>query len=113
MNVRTGIPGMILLPAREYKWELVRRVSLKVPNQGKISDLLSKQELASGVQIPGDDEFVIFEDGLFLVWEAVRVLFADVQYPALEEDECFNVVGFELQDDDIILIHGEILKSGE
>lgn len=110
MSTARGISGLVLLPAKEYEWELKGRHTIEVPNTGKITEFLSKNELESGTSIPGDDEFTIFDDGLFQLWELVRVLFADAQYPALEEGECFNVVALET-DEDKILVHGEIIKS--
>jgi hypothetical protein len=110
MSTARGISGLVLLPAKEYEWELKGRHTIEVPNTGKITEFLSKNELESGTSIPGDDEFTIFDDGLFQLWELVRVLFADAQYPALEEGECFNVVALETTEDKII-VHGEIIKS--
>lgn len=110
MSTARGISGLVLLPAKEYEWELKGRHVIEVPNTGKISQFLSENELAAGTSIPGDDDFVIFDDGLFQLWELVRVLFASTQYPALEEGEYFNVVSLE-RDENIIRIHGEIIKS--
>jgi hypothetical protein len=110
MSTARGISGLILLPAKEYEWELKSRHTITVPNSGKITDFLTKNELAAGTSIPGDNEFTINSDGVFQLWELVRVLFADAQYPALEAGECFNVVALET-DEDNILVHGEIIKS--
>jgi len=110
MGTVKGISGVVLLPARDYEWELKGRQTLQVPIRGKISDLLKKHELASGVKIAGDDDFSIFEDNVFLLWELVRVLFAHVRYPSLEEDECFNVLALEITEDSV-LVHGEVIKA--
>ena len=110
MGTARGISGMILLPAKEYEWELKSRHTIEVPNSGKISEFLNEHELAIGTSIPGDDEFTVNDDGLFQVWELVRVLFASAQYPALEDGECFNVVAVEM-DEDVIRVHGEVIKS--
>lgn len=99
MSKVTGVaPGFLLLPAREYSWELVRRVTLKVPNTGNIQELLNKERVASNVSFPGEPEFTIFEDNLLQLWQIVRVLFAETNYPALADDECLNVVALEFQD---------------
>jgi hypothetical protein len=110
MGTARGISGLILLPAKEYEWELKGRHTIEVPNSGKITEFFRDHELEAGTSIPGDNEFNIFSDGVFQLWELVRVLFADAQYPALEEGECFNVVALE-KDEDVIKVHGEIIKS--
>jgi len=102
-------PGFILIPAREYEWELCQRVSIQIPNKGEISKFLSENELDSRVKLPGDNEFSIMEDGVLQLWEVVRVLFAKADYPNLKDDECFNVVALEF-DDNLITLHGEILR---
>lgn len=110
MSTARGISGLVLLPAKEYAWELKGRHTIEVPNSGKITEFLRDRELEAGTSIPGDDEFNIFSDDVFQLWELVRVLFANSQYPALEEGEYFNVVALE-KDGDVIKIHGEIIKS--
>lgn len=108
-RVKGVAPGLILIPAREYEWELVQKVTINVPNKGQISDFLNENELAEGVRLPGDNEFSIFEDNLLLLWEIVRVLFAKSEYPHLEDDQCLNVTALEFVGEEIV-IHGEILK---
>lgn len=108
-TVKGVAPGFLLIPAREYEWELVQKIQLKVPNEGQISDLLNERELASGVTLPGDEEFSIFEDNLLLLWEIVRVLFAKAEYPSLKDDECMNVVALSFEGNEIT-IHGEIMR---
>lgn len=110
MSKVRGVSGLVLLPARDYEWELVGRHSIRIPRQGKISDILNEQELASGVKIAGDDEFSVFEDNVMLLWEVVRVMFARSQYPSLEDDQCFNVVALEVSDDSIV-VHGEVIRA--
>jgi hypothetical protein len=110
MSTARGISGLVLLPAKEYEWELKGRHVIEVPNSGKITEFLQNNELEAGTSIPGDDDFNIFSDDVFQLWELVRVLFANAQYPALEEGECFNVVALE-RDENVIRIHGEIIKS--
>ncbi len=108
--VKGVAPGFILLPAREYKWELKNRIEIRMPIKGKISDLLGSEALAAGMKIAGDDEFAIFDDNIFFLWEIVRVLFAKSQYPSLFENECLNVVALE-RDGDELVIHGEVIQS--
>ena len=107
-TVKGVAPGFILTPAREYEWELRNRISIKIPNEGNISDLLHKEELANGVRIAGEDEFCILSDNTLLLWEIIRVLFAKSEYPNLKEDECFNVLALKFEDGEVIL-HGEVL----
>jgi hypothetical protein len=113
MSRAVGVaPGFLLLPAREYEWELVRRIKICVPLKGKISDYLDESKLSSKVKIAGDDDFSIFEDNLLLLWEVIRVLFAQAQYPALEDGECLNVVALEFTETDVTLC-GEVIRSVE
>lgn len=103
-------PGFLLLPAREYEWQLEKKIQINIPLKGKIQELLKNTCLSEQIKIAGDDEFSIFEDGLLLLWEIVRVLFAQGKYPALKDDESFNVVALEFENDEVVL-HGEIIKS--
>lgn len=110
-NAVKGVaPGFLLLPAREYSWELVRRIQVEVPNAGSLQELVGSKEFAPGVGFSGDDDFSIFEDNTLLLWELVRVLFAKASYPALQDNECVNVVALEFKGDTIVL-HGEIIRS--
>jgi hypothetical protein len=110
VKVRGIAPGFLLLPAREYEWQLDRRVEIRVPRQGSVSSLLGKQPLAEGIKFPGDDDFSIFEDNLLLLWEVVRVMFAGSQYPHLEDNQCLNIVALEVLEQEIVL-HGEVIRA--
>jgi hypothetical protein len=110
MGKAKGISGLVLLPAQEYEWELKGRHQIIVPLKGKISDVLTEDELEAGFKIAGDDDFSIFEDDVFLLWELVRVLFAEAKYPALSSNQCFNVVALEVEGDSLI-VHGEVIES--
>ncbi len=113
MNQVVGIsPGLILLPAREYVWELKRRVEIKIPNEGLISDHLQPDELSKGVKIVGDDEFLVFDDNMLSLWEIPRILFAHKLYPQLETNQAFNVTTLEVSDNEIT-IYGEVIESVE
>jgi hypothetical protein len=103
-------PGFILLPAREYEWELKKKVEMRLPLKGTIEEILNKDTLPDGVRIAGDNEFSFFEDNLLLLWEIVRVMFAGARYPQLDDDECLNVVALQFTDDEVILF-GEVIKS--
>ncbi len=109
--VKGVAPGFLLMPAREYEWERGERIELRVPLEGKLSDFLEPGALAAGVSIAGDDEFKVTDgNNVFVIWEVTRVLFAKAEYPNLKDDECFNVVGLE-QDEDELVIYGEIIKN--
>jgi DNA-binding transcriptional LysR family regulator len=109
-RVKGVAPGFLLLPAREYDWELKNRISIHVPLTGSIRELLGERELDAGVRLMGDDEFSICDGTVIRLWEVVRVLFAEAQYPALEDDESLNVVALEQTESEIIL-YGEIIRS--
>lgn len=117
MGTARGISGMVLLPARDYGWELVGRHTIEVPVVGKISDLAPEVPLDPGFSIPGEDEFAIVDGDVFLLWELVRVLFAEAKYPALEVNEYFNVVALEQvsapEGNAKLLVHGEIIRAVE
>lgn len=103
-------PGFLLLPAREYEWELKKKVEMRLPLKGTIDSILKKDRMPDGVQIAGDNDFSIFEDNLLLLWELVRVMFAGARYPQLEDDECLNVVALELTENEVVL-YGEVIQS--
>jgi hypothetical protein len=111
-NVVKGVaPGFLLMPAREYSWELVNRVQIKILNEGKLAEVSKNYELGENLKIQGSDEFLVFDGKLLSFWEIVRVLFAGAQYPSLEDNQCLNVVGLEVdEDDNSIVLHGEIIK---
>ncbi|KKN15291.1 hypothetical protein LCGC14_0987500 [marine sediment metagenome] len=113
MNQVVGIsPGLILLPAREYVWELKKRVEIKIPNEGLISEHLQPEELAEGVKIVGDDAFIVFDDNMLSLWEIPRILFAHKLYPQLEANQAFNVTTLAVSDSEIT-IYGEVIESVE
>ena len=113
MNQVVGIsPGLILLPAREYVWELKKRVEIKIPNKGLISEHLHPEELAEGVKIVGEDAFIIFDDNMLSLWEIPRILFAHKLYPQLEANQAFNVTTLAVSDSEIT-IYGEVIESVE
>lgn len=109
-TVKGVAPGFLLLPAREYSWELVRRIEVEVPNTGSLQELVGPKEFAPGVTFSGEDSFSVFEDNTLLLWELIRVLFAKAAYPALKDDECLNVVALDFKGDTVVL-HGEIIRS--
>jgi len=113
MNQVVGVsPGLILLPAREYVWELKQKVEIKIPNDGLISMLLQPDALAPGVKIAGEDEFIVFDDDLLSLWEIPRILFALKRYPQLEANQALNVVTLEVSGNEIT-IYGEVIESVE
>lgn len=103
-------PGFLLLPAREYEWELQKRVEMRLPLKGTIEEIMKKDIMPDGVKIEGANDYSIFEDNVLLLWELVRVMFAGASYPQLEDDQCLNVVALEFTDDEVI-IFGEVIKS--
>ena len=109
MSTVKGVSGFVLLPARDYEWKLKARGTISLPRKGSIAEILKDKPLDSSLKIGGEDNFSIFEDNTLLLWELVRVLFAEVKYPALKDDECFNVVAIEVGDDEI-LVHGEVIR---
>lgn len=109
-SVKGVAPGFLLLPAREYEWELVKKLEITIPNQGQLSSLIKTNSPDDKLKFAGDDSFSIFEDGVLSLWEVIRVLFANVKYPDLKDDECFNVFGVEINEENIVL-HGEVIKN--
>lgn len=109
-KVRGVAPGFLLLPAREYEWELVRKLEITIPNKGQLEDLVKANSASEQLKFAGEDSFTVFEDGVLSLWEVIRVLFANVRYPDLKDNECFNVFGVEINDDNIVL-HGEVIRN--
>lgn len=109
-TVKGVAPGFLLMPAREYGWQLDSKIKIELPNEGSVNELVANLESAEGLQFPGDDKFCLFGDNVLLLWEVVRVLFVSKKYPDLADDQCLNVVALEVKDDKIIL-YGEIIRS--
>ena len=109
-KVKGVAPGFLLIPAREYDWELESRVEIRLPNRGFVSEQAKDKPLTEGITFAGDDQFHIFEDNVLLLWEIVKVLFAGANYPHLEDNQCLNVVALEFDGDEVAL-HGEIIRS--
>ncbi len=110
MVITKGVaPGFLLLPAREYSYELSKRITIELPVSGKIADILKAEELAEGIKIGLEEDFALFEGDIFYLWQIVGVLFAQSKYPQLDDNEMLNVVAIERVEDTLIL-HGEILK---
>jgi hypothetical protein len=109
-KVKGVAPGFLLLPAREYNWELQKKIEFRLPLKGHIDEIIKKDIMPEGIKISGDNEYSIFEDNLLLLWELVRVMFAGHRYPQLNDDECLNVVALEFTDDEVI-IYGEVIRS--
>ncbi len=108
-TVKGVAPGFLLLPAREYEYELKERITIEVPISGRTEDILKSEGAASNIKIGLEEEFSLFEDDVFYLWQVVGVLFAQSKYPQLSDNEMLNVVAIERVDDNFIL-HGEILK---
>lgn len=110
-NQAKGVaPGFLLLPAREYSWELVRRIKIEMPNEGSLTKLLNLAQNAEGLKFAGEDEFLLFADNTLLLWQVVQVLFAAKLYPDLQDTECLNVVALEVENGKVVL-HGEVIRS--
>lgn len=109
-TVKGVAPGFLLLPAREYDWELVTKVEIRVPNEGSIRDLVAHSKVSDDVNFPGADNFTVLGDNLLLLWELTRVLFASTKYPDLKDNECLNVVALEIAGPEIVL-YGEVIRS--
>ena len=114
-KIRGVAPGFILLPAKEYSWKVVRRIDIRIPLEGKISEILNESDLATGIKIGGPDEFSAFdEDGTVYLWDIVRVLFVDFKYPQLTDSQCLNVVALAKDTEaNELIVYGEILESKE
>jgi hypothetical protein len=109
-QVKGVAPGFLLLPAREYEWELVRKLEISIPNKGQLSTLVKANSANEQLKFAGEDSFTVFDDGVLSLWEVIRVMFANVRYPDLKDDECFNVFGVEINENDIVL-HGEVIRN--
>jgi len=103
-------PGFLLLPAREYSWELIRKVEIRVPNEGSIQELVDNSMASKDVKFTGDDDFAINDDNLVLLWELVKVLFAAAKYPDLNDNECLNVVAMGFEGNEVVL-YGEVIRN--
>lgn len=111
MSKAVGVaPGFLLLPAREYEWELQQKIELRLPLKGTVGEIMKKAGTPDAPAVAGANDYSIFEDNVLLLWELVRVMFAGSKYPKLEDDQCLNVVALEFVDDEIVL-YGEVIRS--
>jgi len=109
VSVKGVAPGLMLLPAREYEWELINRVEIRIPVEGLISEHIKPEESAKGIKIGGEDAFLLYDEEYFYFWDIVRVLFATQKYPQLADDQCFNVLALRKDGQEVVLF-GEIVK---
>jgi hypothetical protein len=112
MTEVTGVaPGFLLLPAREYKWKLKKKIEIRIPIRGKISELLD-ENAQENLKIHLEDDFDLKDAGIFYLWQVTGVLFASSQYPQLADNEVLNVVAIETTGEELVL-YGEIIQSVE
>jgi len=110
LKAEKGVPGFLLIPAREHEWVVEQDdIEIVLPKEGLISALLDKEALASGLKIPGSDAFSLFTDDAAFLYNVPRVLFALSKYPQLEDNQAFCVYGIDFEGDEIAL-YGAIIR---
>lgn len=103
---RVGTPTMVLLPARNYRFQVVKNEhKITLPRTGKYVEI--------------DSEFFAEEDGSFnlmdgrskvLYMPAIsKVLFATQQYPDLKSNQLFAPVSMKFNKDEVVIV-GQVLE---
>ena len=106
MELKSGIPGMVLLPARNYKFVVSEQVHIiTVPRKGSYYDLDStffKED---------DGEFELYnsETNIMYLPAIPKILFATKKYPDLEDDQYFVPISLVFKED-VVEISGMIIS---
>ena len=99
-----GIPTMALLPAKRFKFKVLRDVhKIVVPNSGNYAELDNKFFSKE------DGDFDIFNsNNVFDASSLTKLLFAAKKYPDLNDNELFCPTVVRLYDDNVV-IYGKII----
>ena len=116
-NKTTGVPTLMLLPARPYKFTVSEEEhTITIPRRGKYT------EIDSQFFTEEDGEFDILaeakEEGIesILYLPSIsKVLFATAQYPALGKDQAFTPMAIIVREEEIDIIGNviQMLREGE
>jgi hypothetical protein len=86
-QVQGVAPGLLLVPAREHKWEVQAEVKITLPKP----------------------EESLLENGFCELWKIVPALFVAHKYPDLADDQCLNITALE-EGENGITLYGQLLK---
>jgi hypothetical protein len=100
-----GVPGTMLLPAREYKFKVFHgNVVITIPRKGAYIDL------DPDFFTDKDGSFHFLEKDTFFLPSLTKVLFACNKYPDLKDNQAFVIVGLRVVDDVVIEIIGNVIE---
>lgn len=106
-----GLPPAILLPARDYVYEEeTKTVGIRLPITGKFSEI--DPEFPS-MQAGGDEFKLVREtktgNKMLYIPDISRIMFALRYYPKLELHQAFSIVGFEIEEESVV-VYGKIIS---
>jgi hypothetical protein len=108
----SGVPTMIMLPARNYKFKVVlNECEIRIPREGKYEDIdpeFFNEESGSFVIL--DDKSL--DKKLFFFPSITKVLFACKKYPDLPYNQVFAPVAAVIEETDVI-IYGQVLEFAD
>ena len=85
----TGLPSALLLPARDYEFNVYDTYKLIIPKNGKYHDL------APEIFDENSGEFHLFKDGVLHVPAITRVLLACNKYPDLKSNQALAILSIQ------------------
>lgn len=103
----SGVPTMIMLPARNYKFKIVlEECEIRIPREGKYHEICP--------DFFGEDagEFKILDNNAVYLPSVTKVLFAVGKYPDLPYNQVFAPIAIVLDGDDAIII-GQVLEFSD
>lgn len=105
-RLKIGVPGMVLLPARNYRCKvLTENHKIEMPRKGNYYDI------DPSFFTKNDGDFNIFdeENGVLYLPSIIKTLFAVNAYPDLKEGQFFSP-NYILFDPDTITLVGQLIE---
>lgn len=105
----TGTPSMVMLPARNYYYKVVKEQhSIIIPRKGIYSDLV-EEDIKGLFEVEG--KFNIYDESAKILYlpSITKVLFATKQYPDLPQNHLFIPVFFVFSEEDVTVV-GQVVE---
>lgn len=103
----SGVPTMIMLPARNYKFKVVLdECEIRIPREGNYHTLCPDY-------FPEDaGEFRILDSNAAYLPSITKVLFAVGRYPDLPFNQVFAPIALVIDKDDVVIV-GQVLEFSD
>lgn len=105
----TGTPSMVMLPARNYYYKVIKEQhSIVIPRKGIYSELV-EEDIKDLFEVEG--EFNIYDESNRILYlpSITKVLFATKQYPDLPQNHLYVPVFFVFSEEDVTIV-GQIVE---